>query len=699
MVPVSDNPQACREREQTAARADLTLCAAVTLALFTVWIYGHYLNRDCFIASGDFPAGVSYALNYKLAVENGQWLPRWVIIAREVSLRLGSIDGTPPTADAPDFQYYGFLQSALAYPFLCKGLSAIKALQLIVILAFVLAGLALFAAGRLWGAQPLPALLGGCSYVLSPWLVSNFYGRGGIAEALGQAALTLPLLGFALVFTGRPRSGLLTVALGVFVLALSHPVFLLYGVFLCLLLALFSIRWRALWETSFRPAGWRPALREPSILVCGVLLGMAASAWQWMPALLTVKEINVLQLGLRWPDGRSAIPSANADLSGARGFPKQFVEPGTCKPREFFWTIGWWTLPSILGLCLCRRRLRQPAAAIFWTFTFFFLMTYWPAKVYPYLPASFGAIQFIFRLLAFLSVLGALALPLALPNLNRWVVLGTIVVMTYTQWQVLFFPMPEQQFPDDQYLKGYEYSAFYKESPRGFMVRLAQGLLNKANLLHLAQPGASEVHLRVQGRTVDPRSGTRLFVAPASDPAHPVSDCIGVAAGEFDVTLSIREPRNYLRLYTTDPVPPLVNSFPVSIHQLHLIYGPVQSFVPATEVIRAEAEGYRRVFRIPAGARQNHAPRQPLVYTIELPMVYSRFAVPCQNGKRLPAEVDFNHRLSVQTTDLDHEITVKYQLPAEVWLLTLIGVIGFVFVAALGIAHRVRFPPESGPAH
>src|SRR5258708_3466581 len=106
------------------------------ILLFTVisfLIYWHFVFTGTFTASGDFGPGVSYALNFKEAFNNGQWIPRWVIFPRELTIGGGSIDGTVPTADSPAFQYYAFLQSALAYPFLSIGIPAIVSVQLIVI--------------------------------------------------------------------------------------------------------------------------------------------------------------------------------------------------------------------------------------------------------------------------------------------------------------------------------------------------------------------------------------------------------------------------------------------------------------------------------------------------------------------------------------------------------------------------------------
>lgn len=60
--------------------------AVVLLASGCACMYGRYVLTDHISAGGDFPTGMSYALNFRKAFDDGQWLPRWLVVAREGTL-------------------------------------------------------------------------------------------------------------------------------------------------------------------------------------------------------------------------------------------------------------------------------------------------------------------------------------------------------------------------------------------------------------------------------------------------------------------------------------------------------------------------------------------------------------------------------------------------------------------------------------
>jgi len=308
------------------------LCFLLLFLLLSFCIYGRFVFTGKFAAGGDFPPAVSYAMNFQAAVNNGQWIPRAVIYPREFTFGGGGLDATAPTADAPDFQYYAFLQSALAYPFLVLGIPALVALQLVVFLAFAFSASILYKAGRLMGANRAVAFLSGLSYIISPWLISNFYGRGGISEALGQSALPLLILGYVYAVKSMNKESIAITALSVIMLVLSHNIFFLYGVVMCALLAITSLG-----VTLSKPVSWLPKylssinFQIPVVLGMGVALGMAASSWQWLPSIMTLKQISFAPAL-----GGGLVPADFSDLSGAWGWAKQFVEPWSGNKREVF---------------------------------------------------------------------------------------------------------------------------------------------------------------------------------------------------------------------------------------------------------------------------------------------------------------------------------------------------------------------------
>jgi hypothetical protein len=673
--------------------------ALVGLLLTACLIYGRYLPKDHFTASGDFPPAVSYALNYRLAVADGQWLPRLIVIPRDVSLGLGSIDGTVPTADAPDFQYYAFLQSALAYPLLRLGVPGIKAVQLVVVLGFALAGMLLYAAGRIMGARPGVSFLAGFSYVLSPWLVSNFYGRGGISEALGQASLPWLLLGFACVCRERLCLGILTTAAGIAALALSHNIFLLYGALLCAVLGGSLL----LVPVSSPPPGNRGwnRLRPTAALAAGAGLGLAVTAWQWLPAVQTLGEISFQYFGAFGEAGR--IPKGYADWSGALGLPRQFVEPWSGTPREFFFTIGWWTIPGVLLLAHGPRQNRPAALAVALGFTAFVLLIVFPRQIYPHLPGPFGATQFTFRLLAYLSVLGSFALCLAQPVLNRWVVLVVGCLVAWSQLRVINFPMPAgggiTALHEEQYVRGSEYNAFYANSPAERKLRYyPDGFLQPDNTLNLHQrfwhrlgkdlveettrPGTKPVpvFVRLKGRVSSSLSQTRLRLVQAAHPAVTVSEPVEVNGDDFTVTLMTADVGEDLRLVAEPSETKGKRTISIQPREVFVMWGHPDSLIPAAGLRLMEHHGYRRVFRLEASAQAAGHPDHTGRFTLEIPMIYSRFLTVWQNGRPLDTAVDFNHRLNVITDDLTGDITVEFRVPALAWWLSGVGLAGLVVV-------------------
>jgi hypothetical protein len=92
------------------------------------------------------------------------------------------------------------------------------------------------------GAAGGTALLATWSYLVSPWLISNIYGRGGVAEGVSHGFLPVLLLGTAWAWSGRYRASTITIALGIAVLALSHNIFLLYGICFCAIVCVVGLR-------------------------------------------------------------------------------------------------------------------------------------------------------------------------------------------------------------------------------------------------------------------------------------------------------------------------------------------------------------------------------------------------------------------------------------------------------------------------
>jgi len=690
---LSSIPVACRLIG--ARRPDAV--AAFFCLMMAFGLYGLLIPSGMFNAVGDFSPAVSYALNFKLALADGQWLPRWVIVTREYTFGGGGIDGTIPTEDSPAFLYYGFLESALALPFLIAGVSALVATQAAVCASFALGAWVLYRAGREAGAGPVAGLVGAYSYLVSPWLLSNFYHRGGIAEAMAQAGLPFLLLGFVRVSANRPRSAILTIALGIGWLALSHNIFLMHGTVLCVLFVIGHAIATALEPPLLLPSRtvWR-CCRGAALVGSGIALGLCLTAWQWLPAWLTLDEIMFHYNGTFMKGGIGGF----ADWSGVFGVPSRFsgaaAGGGT---TDFFMTIGWWVLPAILCLPF-PRTIRPLRWALLLCFAWNFLLAYYPGTVTGLLPEAFGATQFSFRLLGFLSLLGALAVCLCRPGLSPLAGLGVAALMTASQLVVLGYAMPPQRQTDEAYLRGYEYNNYYANSPHEKNLRYwHNGWMSNAAIISFGHADTGAAFLRVQG-TVWPALGrTHLYLAPPDDPDRPVSN-VAEVEGSFDVTLELEHGEGDLRLVASpafDPESGLTASArffgrtgaPYSIRpeRVSLTREPRSSYVLAE---RVAAHGYHREFRCPAAPGAGRSPDAAGLYTVELPMIYNRFSVPSQNGVRVPYESDFNHRILVRVPSCADPISVTFSLPWTVPALTGLGLCGALLVGGLAPARFRR---------
>jgi hypothetical protein len=646
----------------------LAICMIMSFGL-----YAHLAVQGTFNATGDFPASVSYPLNFKLAVADGQWLPRWVVIPREFTFGGGSLDGTTPTADSPAFLYYAFLQSALAFPLLCLGISSVVAVQLVVCLSFGLGAWALFLAARALRAGHVAALLSAYSYIASPWLLSNFYHRGGIAEALSQAALPFLLLGFVWISVGRTRAAVIIITFGIAWLALSHNLFLMLGTGLCGLFGVFYF----ISNSPRSDTSLSERIRALVMIGIGVGTGILLTAWQWLPAILTLHQTQFEYTG----NLHSSHIGVMADYSGVLGFPKLFTD-------NYYMTIGWWTIPAAIAL-LVQRTDRRLGWALFGCFVVFFILAYYPQWIMGMLPPGpLGALQFSFRMLAFVSVLGALGISMALPRLSWQLGLAAMALITTSQLPVFLHEMNKQRMPDEAYLRGYEFDDYYAHSPRERNLRWwHNGWLNPENVITFDQNDEQPAFLRIQG-TVSPKIGSNAAlylkaVNPAGNSAEspellPQGPVIGPVeiAGSFDTTLKVASP-GWFRI-VTEPF-----DFYESIRpqMVSLIKGPLSSYVFAEEMKKIERGGYKRVFAAPPSVVSQKSADANGLYSVELPMIYNRFSVPYQRSMVLPYECDFNHRILVRVSNLAEPIVVRFELPWQAFALTGLGLIALLLVS------------------
>ncbi|MBC7250910.1 MAG: hypothetical protein H5T62_11565 [Anaerolineae bacterium] len=191
----------------------------------------------------------------------------------------------------PFFNFYAALPYYLAALVHFLGLDLIWALKLTQTVGFVLAGGAMALLARRLFRQPAAIFLAAIAYAYAPFHLVNVYVRG---DSLSEfyAFVFYPLIPWALLrLRQSPRAGnVALVGLSYSGLVLTHNVSALIFSPFILCLALFF-------------AWWSPQDQkvEPnrgvilSAMVMGLLLGLALSAWFWLPAL---GEQSAVRLGV-----------------------------------------------------------------------------------------------------------------------------------------------------------------------------------------------------------------------------------------------------------------------------------------------------------------------------------------------------------------------------------------------------------------
>ena len=239
----------------------------------------------------DLARHVALALNFKDAILSGQVIPR---------LQLTTVHGIQ---DIPVFQYYGFLSSLLAQPGLFFNLSELYSLILGVVIARFIGCLALLGVCLKLNLGWYSGLISIFAWLFFPYIQTNLYGRAAIPEAVAQALLPLIPLAWAIAVGGSSRAAALLTALIIFLLALAHPIFLMWGVVTIFLFVFLDFCMGRYYASKSN--------------LMGLIAGLGMSSFQWLPSLITKKDFFIPFLELN--------PSLNAHLtsySGFYGFPE-----------------------------------------------------------------------------------------------------------------------------------------------------------------------------------------------------------------------------------------------------------------------------------------------------------------------------------------------------------------------------------------
>ncbi len=485
------------------------------------------------------------------ALASGQWLPR-----------LLNAPGHVP--DIPVFQYYGFVTGLIGQPGLACGLSAFPALM-VGVAGFRLFGLAVvYVTGRLLGGDRPVAFLAAAVYGLTPYLLSNLYGRVDVAETLAHCELPLLALGMVLAMTGRVAGGTAVLAGAVFCLALTHPIFLLYGAVAMGLLAL-AAGSRRVWAAA----------------VAGGAIGLLLSAFQWYPAVLSDDLLSGHFLKYS-PFHAATLTSA----SGLYGLPLTMADRGWSSSEApfVFHTPGWLTLPMLAALALAAARHRGTMAVrlILVPLAVFLFLAYSPIDVFQFLPRQTWALQMPYRLLAFVALFTALALPLVWPRLPvGWA--AVLLAVTVAQsapvlsrsTYVTPLDVPAATYASTDYLIR-EHSTL--TGPDGWLAYYARqiypqppsrddrvgavltddfadagGWLRWDNRWTVRRAGDRPSRLVMTGELAASGASVRLWLASADRPEWPLSEVRPIAFGRFSLSLSLPAGQGPFRLVTDPP--------------------------------------------------------------------------------------------------------------------------------------------------
>ncbi len=192
----------------------------------------------------------------------------------------------------PLFQFQAPLSAYVAALAHRLGLAWPVALNLIFALALVLSGVSMWLLGRaLWGK--LGGLISAAAYLYAPYHAYDIFNRGSLSAATAWVFAPLVLWGIWQWQTEDRRRGLGTAVLAQLALMLSHeptayafyPLFFLWTV------------WHlpeTVWQTA---AGWRTTTSH----FLPMLLGLASSAFFWLPALLERRYVQFERVADGWP--------------------------------------------------------------------------------------------------------------------------------------------------------------------------------------------------------------------------------------------------------------------------------------------------------------------------------------------------------------------------------------------------------------
>lgn len=616
----------------------------------------------------DLARHVALALNFREALEQGQYIPR--------------LQPNPENLpDLPVYQYYGFLSSAVSQVGLWLQFPAVNSVISGVALCRAAGLMALFFSLKRIGVSVIGSIIAGCAYIFFPYIQTNLYGRAAIPEACAHGLLPFLFMGYVYAIAEkRWLLPVLLIALSMVFLALSHPIFLLWGFVTGLVLAIVSL-WMADENRYFRFA----------VLIIGLMFGLAISSFQWYPAFISSGDLNV-NFTQSSPYNTAYLTS----LSGFIGLPKKFSADG----GDYYFTGAVWVLPIIgLAIFLLRKignsqntELRVVIVASLVAVVLFLFLSFSPVDVWVYLPSATYAVQFPYRLLAFVGLFSAILLGFVFDKMitssGLKIVLGSLIVISSGLSLVapgyIFGPRLLQQ-SNTEIVSTFS-SLDYAITEKGSVVA-GDGWLIKDNLIHLpkSEKGYSVTIRGRLGAVVGVGDLSLWFVNP-SDIDSIVSDVFIVNSNRFEHTFGMRGGDQTVRLISSKYVRPSdidhrsgdMRLLSVMIDGLSL-NGASEKLIVPSEIRREVLNGYTRRFSLDNELASDNNMIQPLILT--LPLSYSRFNEVTQDGRKLHARPNHAGLTQVNVDNMSASVISVYRFPFMSTIISGTAVMMFLFIS------------------
>ncbi len=457
--------------------------------------------------------------NFKFAFMDSQYLPRMQLLPSSYP-------------DLPVFQFYGSMLGFLSLPFLAMKLPPLISLMFGLLVIRCLGAFALYATGRMLEANCWASLLASASYLLTPYLISNVYGRVAIPEATAHGLIAVLLYGLVRLAIRKDSFSVFIVSLSVVGLSLAHPIFFMFGCAASGLTILITC------QTS--------AILPASLILAGSVL---LSSFQWYPAFLLRNDF-----ATNFVNQSPFFVRKFTSFSGLYGFPLSLLQENILPSgSRLFLTPGILTIPILLLLLAKFKNLF--ARVSFCGAAIFMLLSYSPFDLWYFLPEFVWSVQFPYRLLAFVALFIAVGICVTLQRLRAWQFTVLMILIVGQSFRLLVQPpystplsVAQSDIPSlfasvdyivvptaaltspDGWLRNYALPI--TESLMDFVVD-GEGYLLADNALLLSKARTNENYIRISGSIEGGSTPISLWVGQSNNPDEPLDGTRLVGPGDF----------------------------------------------------------------------------------------------------------------------------------------------------------------------